>query len=142
MAALERMEVFGIPYVAASLEDACAFWAETAATTDRAQLTAHSDVHVLTRILGDEEYGAGVRGFDFICPDGMPIVWLMRRKGADAHRLYGPDVMEMMWDKGRSAHLRHFRRHSGGVFRRGVCPQRPCIKTGGAPGQLRGRVRQ
>lgn len=108
MAALERMEVFGIPYVAASLEDACAAWAETAAATDRALLTAHSDVHVLTRILGDDEYGAGVRGFDYICPDGMPIVWLMKHKGADAHRLYGPDVMEMMWDKGRAAHLKHF----------------------------------
>ena len=108
MADLARTQIFGIPYVTATLETACVAWVESALRCGQVLLSAHSDVHVLTRILGEEEYGAGVRGFDFICPDGMPIVWLMRRKGADAHRLYGPDVMEMMWDKGRAAGLRHF----------------------------------
>ena len=108
MADLARTQIFGIPYVTATLETACAAWVESALRSGQVLLSAHSDVHVLTRILGEDEYGAGVRRFDFICPDGMPIVWLMRRKGADAHRLYGPDVMEMMWDKGRAAGLRHF----------------------------------
>lgn len=108
MQALGTEAIFGIPYAVASLADAGEYMAGVAADTRGAVLVAHSDVHVLTRILGEEEYGAGVRTFDYICPDGMPIVWLMRRKGADAHRLYGPDVMEWMWKLGRAAGVRHF----------------------------------
>ena len=107
MAGMQRVGIFGVPYVVADLETASAAWAELAQGCERPYLVAHSDVHVLTRILGESEYGDGVRAaFDFICPDGMPIVWLMRRKGAAAHRLYGPDVMEWMWKQGSG--VRHF----------------------------------
>ena len=106
---MQRVGIFGVPYVVADLETASAAWAELAQGCERPYLVAHSDVHVLTRILGESEYGDGVRAaFDFICPDGMPIVWLMRRKGAAAHRLYGPDVMEWMWKLGRAAGVKHF----------------------------------
>ena len=108
MSSLPTTDIFGIPYVSSHLEEASSYWVQESLTTDRPQLVAHSDVHVLTRVLSDADYGAGVRGFDFICPDGMPIVWLMRRKGATANRLYGPDVMEWMWNLGRGAGVRHF----------------------------------
>lgn len=109
MASLPTTEIFGIPYVTSSLEEACSYWVCTAQSVQQPLLVAHSDVHVLTRALHDTaDYGAGLRTFDFICPDGMPIVWLMRRKGAEAHRLYGPDVMEEMWNQGRAAGVRHF----------------------------------
>ena len=103
-----RELVFGIPYVVGDLSAASAELVEKASSAERPYLVAHSDVHVLTRILGEEEYGVGVRTFDYICPDGMPIVWLMRRKGAAAQRLAGPDVMARMWDCGRSCGIRHF----------------------------------
>lgn len=105
---LETESIFGVPFVAADLETASAHLIRHAVEAASPALVAHADVHVLTRILDEEEYGAGVRRFHYICPDGMPIVWLMRRKGAAAHRLYGPDMMEWMWDRGRAAHLRHF----------------------------------
>lgn len=108
MGELKREYVFGIPYVVGDLSAAADELVALAGRAERPYLVAHSDVHVLTRILGEEEYGNGVRTFDYICPDGMPIVWLMRRKGAEAHRLYGPDVMEWMWDRGRAAGVRHF----------------------------------
>lgn len=108
MPELPRVSVFGIPYVVADLAAASSAWVEDAVRGDVPRLVAHSDVHVLTRILAEQEYGNGVSQFDYICPDGMPIVWLMRRKGTGAHRLYGPDVMEWMWDSGRTAGLRHF----------------------------------
>ena len=109
MSPLSTIQIFGLPYVVSNLEEACAEWVRLALETDRPQLLAHSDVHVLTRALHDaEDYGAGLRSFDFICPDGMPIVWLMRRKGAPANRLYGPDVMEWMWNLGRAVGVRHF----------------------------------
>ena len=108
MDGLKRELIFGIPYVVGDLSAASDELVELAGRAERPYLVAHSDVHVLTRILGEEVYGCGVRTFDYICPDGMPIVWLMRRKGAAAHRLYGPDVMEWMWDRGRAAGVRHF----------------------------------
>ncbi len=109
MSPLSTIQIFGLPYVVSSLEEACTSWVRLALETDRPQLLAHSDVHVLTRALHEaEDYGVGLRSFDFICPDGMPIVWLMRRKGAPANRLYGPDVMECMWKLGRPAGVKHF----------------------------------
>ena len=108
MVPLPTTDIFRIPYVTSNLEEACSHWVREAQNTERPLLVAHSDVHVLTRVLGEADYGAGVRSFDYICPDGMPIVWLMRRKGAAANRLYGPDVMETMWDMGRAAGVKHF----------------------------------
>ena len=108
MVCLARESVFGLPFVAAELEAAGSHFAEQAATATHPLLVAHADVHVLTRALHEADYGAGLRCFDYLCPDGMPIVWLLRRKGATARRLYGPDMMEVMWDKGRAAKLRHF----------------------------------
>lgn len=108
MVSLPTTDIFGIPYVTSNLEEACSHWVREALDTEKVILVAHSDVHVLTRVLGEADYGAGVRSFDYICPDGMPIVWLMRRKGAEAKRLYGPDVMEWMWKLGRAAGVKHF----------------------------------
>ncbi len=105
---LGRVGIFGVPFVVADLARASEHWVERASRRAEAVLVAHADVHVLTRILHDERYGQGLGQFDYVCPDGMPIVWLMRRKGENAHRLYGPDVMEWVWDKGRAAGLRHF----------------------------------
>ncbi len=104
----KTQQIFGIPFVASTLESAAAHLAQRAVTTTTPCLVAHSDVHVLTRILHEKDYGAGLAQFDYICPDGMPIVWLMRRKKADAHRLYGPDMMEQMWSISAANGLRHF----------------------------------
>ncbi len=109
MSAISCIPIFGIPYVSASLEEAALHLAEQASSTQQPRLIAHSDVHVLTRILQDEQgYGKGMQNFDYICPDGMPIVWLLRRKRKESCRLYGPDMMEQVWDIGREHGLRHF----------------------------------
>ncbi len=105
---LTRETVFGVPFVVADLPQASERLVACAASAAAPLLVAHADVHVLTRALHEADYGAGLARFDCICPDGMPIVWLLRRKGAAASRLYGPDMMEWMWDRGRAAGLRHF----------------------------------
>ncbi len=105
---IARESVFGVPFVASDLASASSHFVEQAGVVRSPLLVAHADVHVLTRALHEGEYGAGLAQFDYICPDGMPIVWLLRRKKAPANRLYGPDMMEWMWDKGRAAGLRHF----------------------------------
>lgn len=108
MQSLPRQSIFGIPYVVAELATAGQHLAELAVTTQEPRLVAHSDVHVLTRMLHESAYGKGLQNFHYICPDGMPVVWLMRRKGAAAHRLYGPDMMETVWDCGRALGVKHY----------------------------------
>lgn len=108
MGDLTTETVFGIPYVAAEMEVASSTLAALAGKTDRPVLIAHSDVHVLTRMLHEPPYGEGMKKFAFICPDGMPIVWLLKRKGAPAARLYGSSMMAHLWDKGRAQGVRHF----------------------------------
>ncbi len=112
MSELNSETLFSIPFVVSSLEEATAYFCKRAKSLDSPKIIAHADVHVLTRALHEkEDYGKKLSLFDFICPDGMPIVWLLRkRKRRDAHRLYGPDMMESMWQSGQSADvgLRHF----------------------------------
>lgn len=108
MAELSKESIFGVPYVCAEINEAANVFVERALAQEKASLVAHSDVHLLTRILDEPEYGAGLRTFDYICPDGTPVVWLMRYKGYPAKRLCGADMMEAMFDKGRAAGLRHF----------------------------------
>lgn len=105
---LDRECLFGFPYVVGDLAGVSEVLARRAARSERPYLVAHSDVHVLTRMLGDTAYGEGLRCFDAICPDGMPLVWLLRRKGTSAQRLYGPDMMEWMWRRSAEHGLRHF----------------------------------
>ena len=107
MSTLTRETVFGVPLVATSFEEAVPTLLAQAPRSPI--LIAHADVHVLTRILHDADYGCGMQRFDYICPDGMPLVWILHHKGArQAQRLYGSAMMEQMWQQGRQCGLRHF----------------------------------
>ncbi len=111
MSPLPRQEIFGIPFTVSSLDNAAEHFVQQASLVAKATLIAHADVHVLTRALGEKDYGAKLATFDYICPDGMPIVWLMRKKKkVDAHRLYGPDMMERVCELGCQSEqpVRHF----------------------------------
>ena len=108
MGKLKQVQIFGIPYAVGDLFSAAEEFVSLSVHAERPYLVAHSDVHLLTRILGEADYEAGLRTFDYICPDGMPIVWLMRRKDAAAQRLDGPGLMAQVWDSGRAVGIRHF----------------------------------
>ena len=44
-----------------------------------------------------------------VTPDGMPVVWLAKLKGAlGIERTYGPDLMRLVCNKGQGKDLRHF----------------------------------
>lgn len=48
---------------------------------------------------------AALQGAAMVAADGMPIVWLQRRRGApEAERVYGPDVLEALCE----TDVRHF----------------------------------
>ena len=50
-----------------------------------------------------------VGGADMVAADGMPVVWVQRRWGfPQAERVYGPDVIRAVCEKGTEQGLRHF----------------------------------
>jgi N-acetylglucosaminyldiphosphoundecaprenol N-acetyl-beta-D-mannosaminyltransferase len=64
------------------------------------------NVHVLTTAQRDERLGAAVSGSWRVFPDGAPVAWLQRRRGAAAERVPGPDLMLEVFR--HAAPLRHF----------------------------------
>ena len=66
MAELKKEGVFGVPFVASDLDEASAHFAQLACNAAEPYLVAHADVHVLTRILHEKEYGQGLGTFSFI----------------------------------------------------------------------------
>jgi len=57
----------------------------------------------------DPEYQALVNGADLVVPDGMPVVWAARTKGArQVKRVCGPDLMRTICTDYSFTHVRHF----------------------------------
>lgn len=65
-------------------------WAEAG----RPAKVAAANVHMLIEARDDPIFAAMLAGFELVTPDGMPLVWRLRRLGhRDQERVYGPDLM-------------------------------------------------
>jgi N-acetylglucosaminyldiphosphoundecaprenol N-acetyl-beta-D-mannosaminyltransferase len=52
-----------------------------------------ANVHMVMAAYDDPSFRAVVNGADLVTPDGMPLVWALRRLGVpDQTRVYGPDL--------------------------------------------------
>lgn len=52
------------------------------------------NVHMIMEAYDDPSFQEVVNGADLVTPDGMPLVWALRRMGIrHAERVYGPDLM-------------------------------------------------
>jgi N-acetylglucosaminyldiphosphoundecaprenol N-acetyl-beta-D-mannosaminyltransferase len=77
-------------------------------------LELRGDVHLCnayTLALADEraDLAAALDGAALNLPDGMPLAWFARRRGIhDCTRVYGPDLMCDVLDRGRSTDLGHY----------------------------------
>ncbi|WKZ34317.1 MAG: WecB/TagA/CpsF family glycosyltransferase [Anaerolineales bacterium] len=53
-----------------------------------------ANVHVLMEAYDSSDFSKIINGADLVLPDGMPLVWMMRLKGARSQqRVYGPTLM-------------------------------------------------
>lgn len=99
----------GVPVVPTTLDRAADV--VVAAAVARTPLPVHL-VNAYSVVCAHERPEVG----DVLChgplnlTDGMPLVWLARRRGAapDITRVYGPDLFCEVVDRGRSAGLRHY----------------------------------
>lgn len=102
------VEMFGIRFSALPYGDAIDRM--LLAATEGPQLRVHfANVHSTDEAVRDPALAAVFRSAGMVCTDGMPLVWLARRRGApQAERVSGPDAMLTLCDRGRPLGLRHY----------------------------------
>ncbi len=77
----------------------------------RSPLAVHlCNAYTLSLAIDDHAFGARLNAGDLNLPDGMPLVWVARRLGLRwlTDRVYGPDLMVAVLDRGRRLGLRHY----------------------------------
>lgn len=104
-----RLGPLGVPVDPMTLDEAAGVVVEAAAA--RTALPVHL-VNAYTVVCAHErpDVAAALAEGPLNLTDGMPLVWLARRLGADpaVTRVYGPDLFCAVVDAGRAAGLRHY----------------------------------
>lgn len=94
---MERIRVIGLPLAVTDYAGVVAWVMDRAAAGDRAYAVEAANTHVAALARHDDGFGETMRRFDLVCPDGMPLVWVMNRRLPAARRLrervYGPTLM-------------------------------------------------
>ncbi len=76
---------------------------------DRATIVAVCNVHSVMTARSDPAVAYALRTADIATPDGMPLVWALRRLARrDQARVYGPDLMRAAMPYGVERGWRHF----------------------------------
>ena len=107
-----RTRLLGVPIDVLRFEDAVATvlsWRERPASR-----TAHfCNVHLLVTAADSPAVREVLEGGDLNATDGMPLVWLARRRGVPGDRVPGPDLMLAVMDEGRAGGATHYLYGSG-----------------------------
>ena len=111
--ALKRIPVIGLPIAVTDYAGAVAWVIEHARAGDRAYAVEAANTHVAALARADRAFGEAMGRFDLICPDGMPLVWVVNASLPPAEKLservYGPTLMlETFKASAGVGELRHF----------------------------------
>lgn len=80
-----------------------------AARAQRASRVHLCNVYTLSLAHRDPSFREALNRGDLNLPDGMPLVWIGRRLGFEmAGRVYGPDLVRTVIDRGRAEGVRHY----------------------------------
>ncbi|MBP7064866.1 WecB/TagA/CpsF family glycosyltransferase [Ferrovibrio sp.] len=108
---MPKIEVMGLPLHAGDLALAQAQVLRWLRAGER-QYICHVNVHTLVESWRDARLHDALAHAGMAATDGMPLVWLLRRRGAgQAGRVYGPDLMTALLASGEHVQgrpLRHF----------------------------------
>lgn len=111
---MKRISVIGLPVAATTYAGAVEWILAQAQHPSRACAVEAANTHVAALARADAAFGESMRQFDLICPDGMPLVWVVNAHlAADeklTDRVYGPTLMleTLKATAGRSAEFKHF----------------------------------
>lgn len=91
-----------VPQVVAQMES----WIQK---RDRCRYIAVTGMHGITEAQYDPQFRHVLNSADLVVPDGMPLVWLGRRRGLPLRRrVYGPELMTAVCAHGLTHGFRHF----------------------------------
>jgi N-acetylglucosaminyldiphosphoundecaprenol N-acetyl-beta-D-mannosaminyltransferase len=105
-----RVDVLGVTVDAQTLDDAVdriAGWVERG----HADYVCVTGVHGVMESQDDPDLRQIHNDAGMVTTDGMPLVWLSRRRapaGVDVERVYGPDLMDAAFARSETAGWRHF----------------------------------
>lgn len=94
---MQIIPVIGLPVAAVDYRSAVTWILNRATAQDRVYAVAAANAHLAALARRDRSFRAVMSEFDFICPDGMPLVWAMNTQLNPEDRLrdrvYGPNLM-------------------------------------------------
>ncbi|MBB3916735.1 WecB/TagA/CpsF family glycosyltransferase [Rhizobium fabae] len=100
--------VLGVRISAVNLKSATGF-IQKAIEDGRKEYVCVRDAHGVVRCQDDPELRSIHNRAFLVTPDGMPLVWALKRAGhLESDRVYGPDLMLSVFEAGTSRGIRHF----------------------------------
>jgi N-acetylglucosaminyldiphosphoundecaprenol N-acetyl-beta-D-mannosaminyltransferase len=107
MSAAERVNVLGVGISAVNIPLALDQVADWIASRARAYV-CFCTVNTVMECRRSEELRGILNRAGMVTPDGMPLVWLSRRRHSEVSRVYGPDFMLAELERSAGAGHRHF----------------------------------
>jgi len=102
-------EVLGVQIDAVQTEDVVARMEEWIHNHSRCHTIGPTSMHGIVEAQHDPSFKEILNSTDAVVPDGMPLVWLGRRKGHHLpRRVYGPDLVLEFCEKTAGRGYRHF----------------------------------
>jgi N-acetylglucosaminyldiphosphoundecaprenol N-acetyl-beta-D-mannosaminyltransferase len=86
---IPTVTLLNTPVCTLALEQAAAQAVAYARLGIRPHAVGLTDVHVLTRARHEERFRNAFHRFDFVCPDGMPLVWDINAQVQESQKLPG-----------------------------------------------------
>ena len=104
----DSFKVLGVKVNAVQIPDVVALMREWIAERRECHYIAVTGMHGVTEAQHDSSFKQVLNSADLVVPDGMPLVWLGRRRGYSLkRRVYGPELMQSFCESTGSAY-RHF----------------------------------
>jgi N-acetylglucosaminyldiphosphoundecaprenol N-acetyl-beta-D-mannosaminyltransferase len=104
-----RLEVLGVCVDTVQIPDVIARMEEWIRKGTARHSIAATSMHGIVEAQHDPTFKTILNATDLVVPDGMPLVWLGRRKGHHLpRRVYGPDLMLEFCEKTAGSGYRHF----------------------------------
>ena len=92
------VSLIGLPVAATTYRGAVEWVLDRAKQAQETYAVEAANTHVAALARTDKDFGNSMAQFDLICPDGMPLVWLLNSKLDNpkqklTDRVYGPTLM-------------------------------------------------
>ena len=105
-----RFNVLGVGVSVLTLDSAWTAVTQRLRAGEQGYVTV-TGVHGVSECQGDDQLRRIHNDSFLTTPDGMPLVWMGRLQGVESsalHRVYGPDLMLAMLERGQATGLRHY----------------------------------